>query len=252
MASSGISSVSAPLALAAGAAGVGVGSAVNRLNSDIAMVRTHARTHGLHVQRGLRSFVAAVCAGGGGGGGVPVYVIKDAAVGLCTPTLALIMSSWRVCVCVRAQVAAVRQIREAMLEAHERFGARCAAPSAARAPPWGSRGSRETGRVGWGGRVCGLRSEFGTRRLRWRRVGRTGTGACMACRAQTQPCKPAPRPGPGRCRVDGRSEARSKEMVAAVPLLDRRLSCLLPLSMRRCAALIWRSALDTSAVRRFG
>jgi len=58
MAASGISYVSAPLALAAGAAGVGVGSAVNRLNSDIAMV------------------------------------------------------------------AAVRQVREAMQEAHERFGAR--------------------------------------------------------------------------------------------------------------------------------
>ncbi|MBD2181085.1 DUF561 domain-containing protein [Planktothrix sp. FACHB-1355] len=35
---SGISSVTAPLAIAAGAAGVGVGSAVNRLNSEIAMV----------------------------------------------------------------------------------------------------------------------------------------------------------------------------------------------------------------------
>jgi hypothetical protein len=32
------SSVTAPLALAAGASGVGVGSAVNKLNSDIAMI----------------------------------------------------------------------------------------------------------------------------------------------------------------------------------------------------------------------
>jgi len=38
MAASGISSVTAPLALAAGASGVGVGSAVNKLNSDIAML----------------------------------------------------------------------------------------------------------------------------------------------------------------------------------------------------------------------
>lgn len=35
---SGISSVTAPMALAAGAAGVGVGSAINQLNSEIAMV----------------------------------------------------------------------------------------------------------------------------------------------------------------------------------------------------------------------
>ncbi len=35
---SGISSVTAPLALAAGAAGVGVGSAINQLNSEIAMI----------------------------------------------------------------------------------------------------------------------------------------------------------------------------------------------------------------------
>ncbi|MGG6296279.1 DUF561 domain-containing protein [Leptolyngbya sp. AN02str] len=35
---SGISNVTAPLAIAAGAAGVGVGSAVNQLNSEIAMV----------------------------------------------------------------------------------------------------------------------------------------------------------------------------------------------------------------------
>lgn len=35
---SGISSVSAPLAIAAGAAGVGVGSAINQLNSQVAMI----------------------------------------------------------------------------------------------------------------------------------------------------------------------------------------------------------------------
>ncbi|MCT7951415.1 DUF561 domain-containing protein [Ancylothrix sp. C2] len=35
---SGISSVTAPLAIAAGAAGVGVGSAINRLDSEIAMI----------------------------------------------------------------------------------------------------------------------------------------------------------------------------------------------------------------------
>lgn len=35
---SGISDVTAPLAIAAGAAGVGVGSAVNQLNSDLAMI----------------------------------------------------------------------------------------------------------------------------------------------------------------------------------------------------------------------
>jgi hypothetical protein len=39
MAASGISSVTAPLAIAAGASGVGVGSAVNKLNSDIAMLQ---------------------------------------------------------------------------------------------------------------------------------------------------------------------------------------------------------------------
>lgn len=38
MAASGISSLTAPLALAAGAAGVGVGSAVNKLNSEVAML----------------------------------------------------------------------------------------------------------------------------------------------------------------------------------------------------------------------
>lgn len=35
---SGLSSVTAPLAIAAGAAGIGVGSAINQLNSDIAMI----------------------------------------------------------------------------------------------------------------------------------------------------------------------------------------------------------------------
>jgi len=35
---SGISSVTAPLAIASGAAGVGVGSAINQLNSEIAMI----------------------------------------------------------------------------------------------------------------------------------------------------------------------------------------------------------------------
>lgn len=35
---SGLSSVTAPLALAAGAAGVGVGSAINQLNSEVAMI----------------------------------------------------------------------------------------------------------------------------------------------------------------------------------------------------------------------
>ena len=35
---SGISNVTAPLAIAAGAAGVGVGSAINQLNSEVAMI----------------------------------------------------------------------------------------------------------------------------------------------------------------------------------------------------------------------
>ncbi|CAM9554684.1 unnamed protein product, partial [Phaeothamnion confervicola] len=50
MAASGLSEVTAPMALAAGAAGVGVGAAVNRLNSDVAMiavVRAVARSMGL-------------------------------------------------------------------------------------------------------------------------------------------------------------------------------------------------------------
>ena len=38
MAASGISAITAPLAIAAGASGVGVGSAVNKLNSEIAML----------------------------------------------------------------------------------------------------------------------------------------------------------------------------------------------------------------------
>ena len=38
MCASGLSSVTAPMAIAAGAAGIGVGSAVNQLNSEIAMV----------------------------------------------------------------------------------------------------------------------------------------------------------------------------------------------------------------------
>jgi len=45
MAASGISSVTAPLALAAGAAGVGVGSAINKLNSDIAMLAAVRQIH---------------------------------------------------------------------------------------------------------------------------------------------------------------------------------------------------------------
>ena len=35
---SGLSSVTAPMAIAAGAAGVGVGSAINQLNSEVAMI----------------------------------------------------------------------------------------------------------------------------------------------------------------------------------------------------------------------
>jgi deoxyribose-phosphate aldolase len=38
MCASGLSNVTAPLAIAAGASGIGVGSAVNRLNSEIAMI----------------------------------------------------------------------------------------------------------------------------------------------------------------------------------------------------------------------
>jgi thiamine monophosphate synthase len=38
MCASGLSNVTAPLAIAAGASGIGVGSAVNQLNSDIAMI----------------------------------------------------------------------------------------------------------------------------------------------------------------------------------------------------------------------
>jgi hypothetical protein len=42
---SGLSAVTVPMAIAAGAAGVGVGSAINRLNDELAMVA---------VVRGLR------------------------------------------------------------------------------------------------------------------------------------------------------------------------------------------------------
>jgi Protein of unknown function (DUF561) len=45
---SGLSSVTAPLAIAAGAAGIGVGSAINQLNSEVAMIAT------------VRSLVAAL------------------------------------------------------------------------------------------------------------------------------------------------------------------------------------------------
>jgi hypothetical protein len=45
MAASGISAITAPLALAAGASGVGVGSAVNKLNSDIAMLAAVRQIH---------------------------------------------------------------------------------------------------------------------------------------------------------------------------------------------------------------
>ena len=50
---SGLSAVTLPLAQAAGAAGVGVGSAVNRLNDEIAMVA---------VVRGLREALVATVA----------------------------------------------------------------------------------------------------------------------------------------------------------------------------------------------
>jgi thiamine monophosphate synthase len=45
MAASGISHVTAPLALAAGASGVGVGSAVNKLNSPVAMIAAVRQIH---------------------------------------------------------------------------------------------------------------------------------------------------------------------------------------------------------------
>jgi thiamine monophosphate synthase len=38
MCASGLSNVTAPLAIAAGASGIGVGSAVNQLNSEVAMI----------------------------------------------------------------------------------------------------------------------------------------------------------------------------------------------------------------------
>ncbi|QDL09095.1 DUF561 domain-containing protein [Brasilonema octagenarum UFV-E1] len=52
---SGISSVTAPLAVAAGAAGVGVGSAINQLNSEVAMI---AAVRGLVEALGTVSFGA--------------------------------------------------------------------------------------------------------------------------------------------------------------------------------------------------
>ena len=51
---SGLSAVTVPMAIAAGAAGVGVGSAVNRLNDELAMV---AVVRGL--REALNSSVAA-------------------------------------------------------------------------------------------------------------------------------------------------------------------------------------------------
>jgi hypothetical protein len=48
---SGLSAVTVPMALASGAAGVGVGSAVNRLSDELAMVA---------VVRGLRQAIDAV------------------------------------------------------------------------------------------------------------------------------------------------------------------------------------------------
>ena len=38
MCASGLSSVTAPLAISAGAAGIGVGSAINKLNDELAMI----------------------------------------------------------------------------------------------------------------------------------------------------------------------------------------------------------------------
>ena len=50
---SGLSAVTVPMAIAAGAAGVGVGSAVNRLNDELAMVA---------VVRGLRDALSTAVA----------------------------------------------------------------------------------------------------------------------------------------------------------------------------------------------
>ena len=47
---SGLSAITVPMAIAAGAAGVGVGSAVNRLNDELAMVA---------VVRGLREALSS-------------------------------------------------------------------------------------------------------------------------------------------------------------------------------------------------
>ncbi|MBP5976806.1 DUF561 domain-containing protein [Brasilonema sp. CT11] len=54
---SGISSVTAPLAVAAGAAGVGVGSAINQLNSEVAMI---AAVRGLVEALGTVSTIGAI------------------------------------------------------------------------------------------------------------------------------------------------------------------------------------------------
>ena len=54
MAASGISAVTAPLALAAGAKGVGVGSAVNKLNSDIAMIAAVRQIHEAMAKESVR------------------------------------------------------------------------------------------------------------------------------------------------------------------------------------------------------
>eukprot|EP00897_Mesotaenium_endlicherianum_P005756 jgi/Mesen1/5208/ME000258S04296 len=56
MCASGLSAVTAPMALAAGAAGVGVGSAINKLNDEIAMV---AAVRSIADSMGLPSAAAA-------------------------------------------------------------------------------------------------------------------------------------------------------------------------------------------------
>jgi NAD(P)H-dependent flavin oxidoreductase YrpB (nitropropane dioxygenase family) len=55
---SGISSVTAPLAIAAGASGVGVGSAINQLNSEVAMI---AAVRGLVEALGITTVLSAGC-----------------------------------------------------------------------------------------------------------------------------------------------------------------------------------------------
>jgi deoxyribose-phosphate aldolase len=53
---SGISNVTAPLAIAAGASGVGVGSAINQLNSEVAMIAAvRGLVEALEVKLGVRS-----------------------------------------------------------------------------------------------------------------------------------------------------------------------------------------------------